>query len=248
MGPMTTTDTGKRTIISEPQPDGAKALSDRLNWLRAGVLGANDGIVSVGATLVGVAAATPTVTPVLLAGIAAVVGGAISMALGEFVSVSSAADSQRSLISRVTELVLGDRAAANQRLVEGYREQGISESTAELIVADLSSEAAVRAHLHQDYGLDEDEVLNPGHAAYASAIAFLAGALLPLLTIILLPIAWRIPITIVAVIIALAVTGGLGAKLGGAPIRPAIGRVVVGGAIALVVTWGIGSLLGVVVG
>ena len=113
---------------------------------------------------------------------------------------------------------------------------------------DLSDEAAVRAHLHQDYGLDEDEVLNPGHAAYASAIAFLAGALLPLLTIILLPIAWRIPVTIVAVVIALALTGGLGAKLGGAPIRPAIARVVIGGAIALVVTWGIGSLLGVVVG
>lgn len=223
-------------------------LSGRLNWLRAGVLGANDGVVSIAATVVGVAAATTEVGPVLLAGAAAVVAGATSMALGEYVSVSSAADSQRSLIRRVRALLITDRHAADRDLVEAYRAEGLSAETAERVVAELSAQDPVRAQLSGRYHIAEDEVVNPWHAALASALAFLAGAVLPMLTVLLMPVAVRIPVTVAAVLVALAVTGALGAHLGEAPIRPAVIRVVTGGLAALAATYLVGSLLGVAVG
>ena len=236
------------TTATESGTDHSAALSDRLNWLRAGVLGANDGIVSIAATVVGVAAAVEDITPILLAGVAAVVGGAISMALGEFVSVSSAADSQRSLISRVSRLLRDDEPRAKVQLVDTYMAQGLSATTARLVVSELDVADRSRVLLSQQYHLAEDEVLNPWHAALASAVAFLAGALLPFLTIVLVPLPWRIPVTVVAVLIALALTGGLGAKLGDSPVLPAIRRVVLGGILALGTTYGIGMLLGVAVG
>ena len=234
-------------IVDDHTTLDSAELSGRLNWLRAGVLGANDGIVSISATVVGVAAATNTVTPVLLAGVAAVVAGAISMALGEYVSVSSAADSQRSIISSLRRLLTTDRPAADDALVTAYQKQGLSRATAEQVVAEIGRGDVVPAHLSQRYHLAEDEVVNPWHAAIASGLSFIAGAILPFLTIILSPIAWRIPITVVAVLIALAITGGLGAKLGGAPVRPAIIRVVIGGVLALAATYLVGLALGVTV-
>lgn len=191
---MTTTAAHLHTESRAATPVDPAELAGRLNWLRAGILGANDGIVSVAATVVGVAAATSETLPVLLAGVAAVVAGAISMALGEYVSVASAADSQRS---------------------------------------------------HQ---IAEDEVLNPWHAAIASGFSFLAGAVLPMLTILLAPTAARIPVTAVAVVLALALTGGAGAKLGGAPVRRAVIRVVAGGILALGATYAVGAALGVAIG
>lgn len=226
-------------------PVESAELSGRLNWLRAGVLGANDGIVSISATVVGVAAATSTVTPVLLAGVAAVVAGAISMALGEYVSVSSAADSQRSLIASLRILLTSDRRAADEELVAAYQRQGLTKATAEKVVEEIGEGHAVKAHLSQRFHLAEDEIVNPWHAALASAVAFLAGAILPLLTILLAPIPLRIPVTVVAVLVALAITGGLGAKLGGAPAGRAVLRVVTGGMLALATTYSIGLLLGV---
>ncbi|MHA6525075.1 VIT1/CCC1 transporter family protein [Tessaracoccus sp. G1721] len=220
-------------------------LSGRLNWLRAGVLGANDGIVSISATVVGVAAATNTVTPVLLAGVAAVVAGAISMALGEYVSVSSAADSQRSLITSLRALLTTDRRAADDELVAAYQRQGLTRATAEQVVAEIGEGHAVKAHLSQRFHLAEDEIVNPWHAAIASAVAFLAGAILPFLTILLTPIPMRIPVTVVAVLVALAITGGVGARLGGAPVGRAVLRVVTGGLLALGTTYAIGLMLGV---
>ncbi|AQP44421.1 VIT1/CCC1 transporter family protein [Tessaracoccus flavus] len=232
------------STVVEPQIESA-ALSGRLNWLRAGVLGANDGIVSISATVVGVAAATNTVTPVLLAGVAAVVAGAISMALGEYVSVSSAADSQRSIIATLRRLLTSDRPLADGALVAAYERQGLSRDTAERVVAEIGEHNVMRAHLSQRYHLAEDEVVNAWHAAIASGISFLAGALLPFLTIILTPVPLRIPVTVVAVLVALALTGGLGAKLGGAPVRPAMVRVMAGGMLALAATYAIGLALGV---
>lgn len=223
-------------------------LSGRLNWLRAGVLGANDGIVSISATVVGVAAATNTVTPVLLAGVAAVVAGAISMALGEYVSVSSAADSQRSLIASLRHLLMTDRDATDEELIKAYMRQGLSHDTAHQVVDEIGDSNAMKAHLTQRFHLAEDEVVNPWHAAIASAVAFLAGAILPMVTILLFPIAWRIPVTVVAVLLSLALTGGLGAKLGGAPVPRAVARVTIGGMLALAATYGIGLALGVAVG
>lgn len=172
--------------LSEPHED----LASRLNWLRAGVLGANDGIVSVAAVVVGVAGVTSATGPILAAGLAAVLGGAISMALGEYVSVSSQTDSQRAL------------------------------------------------------GVHDEEVVSPWHAALASAVAFLAGSVLPMLAILLPPTGLRVPVTFVAVLVALATTGAVGAWIGRAnPVRAAV-RVVLGGALALAATFAVGSWLG----
>lgn len=228
----------------EPMLESAE-LSGRLNWLRAGVLGANDGIVSTAATVVGVAAATSSVTPVLLAGTAAVVAGALSMAMGEYVSVSSAADSQRSIIGSLRRVLATDRRSADDALVAAYERQGLSRDTAERVVAELGDGDAVQAHLSQRYHLAEDEVVNPWHAAIASGLSFLAGALLPILTILLSPVEWRIPVTALAVLLALAITGGAGARLGDAPVLPAVVRVVVGGSLALAATYGVGALVGI---
>ena len=233
------------TIVDAPEQVESAELSGRLNWLRAGVLGANDGIVSISATVVGVAAATNTVTPVLLAGVAAVVAGAISMALGEYVSVSSAADSQRSIISSLRQLLTSDRSSADEALMAAYQRQGVSRETAQRVVAEISNGDVVPAHLTARFHLGEDEVVNPWHAALASGLSFVAGAILPFLTILLSPIALRIPVTVVAVLVALAVTGGAGARLGGAPVRPAILRVVLGGMLALGATYLVGLALGV---
>ncbi len=234
-------------MSTAPEIVESAELSGRLNWLRAGVLGANDGIVSISATVVGVAAATSTVTPVLLAGVAAVVAGAISMALGEYVSVSSAADSQRSIISTLRRLRDTDRHLVDEELIKAYMRQGMSHETARRVVVEIGEDNALKAHLSQRYHLAEDEVVNPWHAALASAVAFLAGAVLPMLTILLSPIAWRIPVTVVAVLVSLALTGGLGAKLGGAPVMRAVVRVTSGGLLALAATYGIGLALGVAV-
>ncbi|PFG20904.1 VIT1/CCC1 transporter family protein [Serinibacter salmoneus] len=177
-------------------PEAPRGPSNaRLNWLRAGVLGANDGIVSVAAVVVGVAAVTANPTAIITAGMAALVGGALSMALGEYVSVSSARDSQ---------LAAGTAA-------------------------------------------DDEEISNPWHAGLASALAFVVGALLPFLAVLVVPGAAKIPATVVAVLIALALTGGLGARLGDAPVGRAVVRVLIGGALALGVTFAVGSLFGVVV-
>jgi VIT1/CCC1 family predicted Fe2+/Mn2+ transporter len=172
-----------------------ESLASRLNWLRAGVLGANDGIVSVAAVVIGVAGATSSVHPILLAGAAALIGGALSMALGEYVSVSSQRDAVRARIARGTE------------------------------------------------DADADDV-NPVSAALASLTAFFIGGLLPFLCAVLVPVPPRVPVTFGAVLLALALTGWLGARFGDAPPLRATVRVVIGGAIALGITFGIGALLG----
>lgn len=224
------------------------ALAERLNWLRAGVLGANDGIVSVAATVVGVAAATSEITPVLLAGVAAVIAGALSMAVGEYVSVASAADSQRTIISTLRSTLRREPEDELENLARAYRQQGLSAETATMVARELTGHNPLSAHLKSRWHLDIDEVLNPWHAAIASALAFLAGSALPLLMILLTPVSSRIPLTVGAVLAALALTGFVGAKVGGAsPLRPVL-RIVLGGTVAIAATFAVGSLLGVAVG
>ena len=229
--------------LHENEPHDSTTAS-RLNWLRAGVLGANDGIVSVAAVVVGVASATSAFFPILTAGMAALVGGAISMALGEYVSVSSQRDSERALIAKERGEL---RDMPDEELVELtglLRDRGLSESTARQVAVELTEKDALAAHLSLELNIDEDNVANPWHAAIASAIAFTIGAILPMLAVLLPPAEWRIPITFAAVLLALALTGALGARLGGSPmLRPTV-RVVVGGALALAATFAIGSLLG----
>ncbi|WP_175987854.1 VIT1/CCC1 transporter family protein [Microbacterium tenebrionis] len=225
------------------EPHGA-GLGQRLNWLRAGVLGANDGIGSVASLVVGVAGATPAKAPVLLAGVAGLVGGAISMALGEYVSVSSQRDSERALIEKEREELETLPEEELDELTELYRQRGLSEDTARQVAVELTEHDALAAHLEVELGIDQDDLVNPWDAAISSAISFTIGALLPLLAILLPPVEWRIPVTFVAVLVALAATGAISAGIGGASRLRASIRLVGGGALALAVTWAIGTLLG----
>ncbi len=221
------------------------SVHGRLNWLRAGVLGANDGIVSVAAVVVGVAGATSDVGAIATAGVAAVVGGAISMALGEYVSVSSQSDSQLALIEKERRELEETPEEELAELTAIYASKGLSPETAKQVALELTAHDALGAHLEAELHITERDVASAWQAAFASAIAFLVGAALPLLTILVLPESVRVPLTFAAVLIALAATGILGARIGGNPwIKPTV-RIVVGGALALAVTFGIGLLLGV---
>lgn len=227
-----------------PHEPHNQSFAGRLNWLRAGVLGANDGIVSVASIVVGVAGATAAIAPILTAGAAGLVGGAISMALGEYVSVSSQSDSQRALIAK-EKLEL--RSMPDEELAELaaiYAGKGLSAETAEAVARELSAHDALAAHLEAELHISEDEVASAWHAAGASAVAFTIGALLPFLAILLLPESIRIGGTFAVVLLALALTGIVSARIGGnAWLRPTI-RVVLGGALALGATFLIGRLLG----
>ena len=226
-----------------PEPQGTD-IAAKLNWLRAGVLGANDGIVSVAAVVVGVAGVTTNNAPILAAGMAALVGGAISMALGEYVSVSSQSDSQRHLIAKEREELREQPDEELNELVGLYRAKGLSEDLATKVAEELTAHDALRAHLDIELGIDPDEIVSPWHAAFASAISFLCGAVLPMLSILLFPEALRVPLTFVVVLVALAITGTVGAWIGGGSRARASVRVVIGGAVALAATFALGSLLG----
>lgn len=222
----------------------AKGIAQRLNWLRAGVLGANDGIVSVAAVVVGVAGATQDLGPLVLAGVAAAVGGAISMALGEYVSVSSQRDTERALIAKEKRELRELPEEELEELVGLYRAKGLSEPTARRVAEELTAHDALAAHLDAELNIDQDDVVSPWYAAFASAIAFTLGAVLPMAAILLPPAGWRVAVTFVAVLVALAATGAVAAHIGGASRGRAVIRTVIGGALALAATFGIGSLLG----
>ncbi|MBA8846978.1 VIT1/CCC1 transporter family protein [Microcella alkalica] len=226
------------------EPHDRGEFADRVNRIRAGVLGANDGIVSVAAVVVGVAGATSDAQTILAAGLAAVIGGAISMALGEYVSVSSARDSQHALIEKEKRELQEQPEQELAELAAIYRSKGLSGATALRVAEELTEHDALGAHLEAELHIDEHEVLKPWQAARASGFAFLLGAVLPMLAILLPPAELRIPVTFVAVLIALGVTGAAGARLGDSDwVRPTV-RVLVGGALALAVTFAAGALLG----
>ncbi|TFC17802.1 VIT family protein [Cryobacterium algoritolerans] len=218
--------------------------ASRLNWLRAGVLGANDGIVSVAALVVGVAAATPDAAAILIAGVASLLAGAISMALGEYVSVSSQRDTERALIAKERWELEHMPEQELAELAGLYQAKGLSSDTAQQVALELTAHDALGAHLEVELHIGTEELSNPWHAAFASALAFTVGAILPLLAVLLPPPEWRLPATFLAVAVALVVTGWLSAYLGGSPKARAISRVVVGGLLALGVTWAIGALIG----
>ncbi|WP_434811938.1 VIT1/CCC1 transporter family protein [Microbacterium sp. bgisy189] len=221
-----------------------RGVNQRLNWLRAGVLGANDGIVSTAALVVGVAGATSATAAIFTAGMAGLVGGAVSMALGEYVSVSSQRDTERALIEKERRELRDMPAAELEELSELYRERGLSERTARAVAEELTAHDALSAHLEAELGIDQDDLVSPWQAALSSAVSFTIGALLPLLAILLPPEPWRIPVTFVAVLAALAATGAVSAHLGDAPKLRAALRLVIGGALALTATLLLGTLLG----
>lgn len=232
---------------THPAEPHVGSLNNKLNWLRAGVLGANDGIVSVAGIVIGVAAATVDRSHILTAGIAGLSAGALSMALGEYVSVSTQRDTERALLAKERRELAEEPEAEFAELVGLYQAKGLSPETATTVARELTERDAFAAHIDIELGIDPDELTNPWHAAISSAISFTVGALLPLLAILLPPPPARIPITFVAVLLALGITGWISARLGGAdPVR-ATTRVVIGGALAMAITYAIGRLVGGVV-
>jgi VIT1/CCC1 family predicted Fe2+/Mn2+ transporter len=229
--------------LEHEEPHG-EGLAQRLNWLRAGVLGANDGIVSVAAIVVGVAGVSNATAPILIAGLAGLVGGAISMALGEYVSVSSQRDSERNLIAKEKRELTETPREELEELAGIYRAKGLRPDTARQVAIELTEHDALAAHLSAELNIDEQDVVSPWQAAGASAAAFTIGGLLPMLAILLPAPAWRVPVTFVAVLLALAITGAIAATIGGGSRVRASLRVVLGGALALSATFAIGSLLG----
>ncbi len=222
------------------------STNKKLNWLRAAVLGANDGIVSVSAVIVGVAGASSSRGFVLTAGVAALVAGALSMAVGEYVSVSSQRDTEKALIdTERMELELAPEKELEE-LVVIYEGKGLSRATAEVVAKELTAKDAFAAHLDAELNIDPNDLTNPFHAAYASGIAFFCGAIVPIIAILIVPVSMEIVATFVAVFIALIITGILSAHAGGANKVKATIRVVVGGILAMVITFGIGKLFGVV--
>lgn len=233
--------------ISVPALPTAKPVEStsaaRLNWLRAGLLGANDGIVSVAAVVVGVAGAGAAVGPVLAAGGAALVGGAVSMALGEYVSVSGARDAQRTGQAAQAARRAAD-AAESSDIAEAYRSIGVAPDVARSIADELGRPEVRDRWVAAEERAAQDEVVSPWRAAWVSAATFTVGGLLPFLATLLVPESARIAVVVIAVLLALAATGTTGAVLGGAPRGRATLRVVVGGAAALTATWLAGTLLG----
>ncbi len=220
--------------------------SAKLNWLRASVLGANDGIVSVSAVIVGMAGATNSKSLVLTAGVAAVVAGALSMAVGEYVSVSAQRDTEKALLERERIELLTVPEQEQEELVVIYQKKGLSRKTAEIVAAEFTAHDAFAAHVDAELNLDPNDLTNPFHAASASGLAFLCGAIIPIVAFLISPMSMEIPVTFFAVVIALIITGTLSAHVGGAKKMRATLRVVLGGIIAMIVTFGIGKIFGVV--
>lgn len=230
------------------QPDSIQArraaYADRLNKLRAGVLGANDGIVSVAATVIGVAAATTNVNAIIITAIAAVSAGALSMAVGEYVSVSSQRDSERAMLEWEKRELEKDPEGQLRQLVDMHMEHGLSHRLAVAVAREQTEKDPLSAHAVIEHGIHPGQLVNPWSAAFASLFAFLVGGLVPALSATLLPEPARIPGTFVMVVVALAGTGYFSARLGKAPLGPAMARVMIGGALAMTITYGIGSLVG----
>jgi len=231
-----------------PRRHAERHLSHRTGWLRAAVLGANDGIVSTAAIIVGVAAADSGRAAILTAGVAGLVAGAASMAAGEYVSVSSQADAERADLELERRELRTDPVGERQELARIYRERGLSEHLAEAVAGELSARDDVLAvHARDELGMTELSHARPLQAAGASAAAFTAGASLPLIAVILAPSSGRIAITMAATTVALAVTGWAGARLGGAPPARGTIRVVVWGIAAMLLTMAVGRLVGTAV-
>ncbi len=226
------------------EPHTFDALSS-LNWLRAAVLGANDGIVSIAGLVVGVAGATNSSTAILTAGTAGIIAGAISMAAGEYVSVSSSRDTERALLKKEAYELKHFPEQELRELAALYENKGLSAETAMEVAKELTKKDAFAAHVDIELGIDPNNLTSPWEAAFASAVSFVAGALIPLVAIALPPEALRVPTAFLSVIAALAITGTVSAKIGGAQVNRAVFRVVIGGILAMGITFGIGSLFGV---
>lgn len=218
--------------------------NDKLNGLRAAVLGANDGVVSTAGLIFGVAGATNNKGAIFTAGLAGLIAGAISMALGEYISVSTQRDTERAFIAREKHLLTKDPEGQLRDLAAFYEKKGVSHKTAMQFAQELSADDPVKAHLEAELKLDESDLTNPMTAGVASFFSFGLGALVPLLAAVLSPDSTRIYITLVAVVFGLFATGYYSAKFGGADRAAAVRRVLIGGLVAMAVTYAIGRAFG----
>jgi len=216
----------------------------RVGWLRAMVLGANDGIISTAALLLGVAAADASRSAILTAGIAGLVAGAVSMGLGEYVSVSSQLDSERSDIAKETWELEHQADHELEELAAIYQSKGLDRDLAHQVAVELTAHDALGTHLRDELGISDDELAKPFQAAWSSTAAFSIGAAVPLVATALAGASVRVATIIAVTIVALFVLGYTGARLGGAPPARPIARVVIGGIIAMAVTMAVGKLFG----
>lgn len=227
--------------------DDKRHFVDRIGWLRAAVLGANDGLVSVASLIMGVAAASDSRSGILLAGAAGLVAGAMSMAAGEYVSVSSQADTEKAdLIKEAAELA-ADPDGELDELTEIYRERGLDNMLARKVAITLMDKDALLAHARDELHITESTSARPVVAAITSAASFTVGAAFPLLAVVVAPREMLAPATAILTIFMLGALGAIGAKIGGAPLGRAVRRVVFWGALAMAVTAGIGSIAGIIV-
>lgn len=219
--------------------------ASRLNWLRATVLGANDGIVSIAGLVAGVAGATDSVGIIFTAGLAGIIAGAISMAAGEYVSVSSQRDSEKALLAKERAELRDFPKEELAELANLYEKKGLQKSTALLVAKELTAKDAFLAHADAELGIDPHNLTNPWHAAFASAAAFLVGAVIPLVAILVPPSGVRIPVAFASVVVALGINGMMSARVGYANVFRAVIRVIIGGILAMTVTYGIGKFFNV---
>ncbi|MEY2433672.1 MAG: vacuolar iron transporter family protein [Acidimicrobiaceae bacterium] len=221
---------------------------ERSGWLRAAVLGADDGIVSVASIAIGVVATGASRTAVLAAAVAALVAGAMSMAAGEYVSVSSQRDTELGDLAQERDELAHDPTGEARELAGIYRQRGLPAELADQVAAALMAADPLAAHARDELGLSETTRPRPMQAALSSAASFVLGGALPVIALVVAPTAGATPAVIVSAIAALVVLGGAGAKAGGAPIGRAALRVGVGGTLAIAVTAGVGHLFGAVAG
>lgn len=222
------------------------STTSKLNWLRAAVLGANDGIVSIAGLVVGVASATSSTPIILTAGIAGIVAGAISMAAGEYVSVSSSRDTEKALLEKERYELPQDPKNELKELAHLYELKGLTKKTSIIVARELTEKDPAAAHFDVELGINPNDLTNPWHAAFASATAFLIGALIPFSAILIPPASIRIPFEFGSVIVALAITGSLSAKVGGANVFHGMMRVVIGGILAMIITSATGKIFGTI--
>jgi VIT1/CCC1 family predicted Fe2+/Mn2+ transporter len=216
----------------------------RIGWLRAAVLGANDGIVSIASLIVGVASASGTYNHILLSGVAGLVAGAMSMAAGEFVSVSSQADTEQAERAREAEELRTDPNFELDQLAAIYVERGVEPALAREVAVQMTKSDALGAHARDELGLSDVMAAQPAQAAFASAISFTCGGAAPLFTVLLAPAGALIALVCAVSLLCLALLGAIGARAGGAGVAKAVWRVFFWGAVAMAVTAGVGSLFG----
>ena len=222
--------------------------SGRIGWLRAAVLGSEDAIVSTSSLMIGVAAASASKQAILVAGVAGLVAGAMSMAVGEYVSVSSQRDAEQADIGLETQELASEPEAELQELALIYVKRGLDKELAMKVAEQLSAHDRLGAHMRDELGIDQASLARPLQAAWISAASFASFAIVPIVALLVAPVALRIPMIAAFSLASLAALGAFGGHLGGAPLGRAALRVTIGGALAMTVTALIGKILGVSVG